>query len=83
MKDYPLVIVEWLDAWADDHDEQPEDWPEDCPVRTAGFLIRQDERVTSVASELVHLPQSPTTFRGVTHVPTSLVTKVVKLRAGR
>lgn len=66
---YPLVQLVWFDAWTDDHEGDPEEWPEDCLVTTVGYLVRKTDKVVSVAAEIVHLPGEPDGFRSVTHVP--------------
>ena len=72
---FPLVIVEWHDAWFDVDLEAVERRRPDYLVRTIGFLIA-DGPVISVAQEV--LPEGEG-FRAVTHVPASLVQRMVEL----
>jgi hypothetical protein len=72
---FPLVIVEWLDAWFDVDLESVERRRADYPVRTVGYLLAEG-RVFTIAQEL--LPDGEG-FRAVTHIPASLVQRVVEL----
>lgn len=75
-ENYPLVQLVWLDAWTDDHEGDPSDWPEDCVVTTVGYLVRKTDKLVSVAAEIVHLPDEDDGFRSVTHVPMAWTTAV-------
>lgn len=75
-ENYPLVQIVWLDAWTDDHDGDPADWPETCLVSTVGYLVRKTDKVVSVAAEIVHLPGDDDSFRSVTHVPLAWTNEV-------
>lgn len=72
---FPLVIVEWHDAWFDVDLESVECRRPNYLVRTMGFLL-SDGPVVSVAQEM--LPDGEG-FRAVTHVPVSLVQRIVEL----
>jgi hypothetical protein len=72
---FPLVIVEWHDAWFDIDLDGIEQRRPNYLVRTIGFLL-SDGPVVSVAQEV--LPEGEG-FRAVTHVPASLVQRIVEL----
>jgi hypothetical protein len=72
---YPLVIVEWHDAWFDIDLDGIEQRRPNYLVRTIGFLL-SDGPVVSVAQEV--LPEGEG-FRAVTHVPAALVQRIVEL----
>ena len=76
--DYPLVMVEWHDAWFDFDQADPEDCSPDYVVRTVGFLVAEGPRFLSVAQEV--LPNGDG-FRAVTHIPLAIVERVAKLAA--
>jgi hypothetical protein len=72
---FPLVIVEWHDAWFDVDLESVDRRRPSYLVRTIGFLL-SDGPVISVAQEL--LPDGEG-FRAVTHVPAPLVQRILEL----
>ncbi len=78
-EEYPLVLVEWQDAWFDLDLELPEDRRRDYVVRTVGFLVVDGPRFVSVAQEI--LPEGDG-FRSVTHIPVQIVDRMTRLAAG-
>jgi len=66
--------VTWNDAWFDVDETKPKDWKDEQPVVTVGFLLRERPVVT-VAHEKVDTD----TYRGVTHIPRSMIRKVERL----
>lgn len=72
---FPLVIVEWHDAWFDVDLESVDVRRPNYLVRTIGFLL-SDGPVISVAQEV--LPEGEG-FRAVTHVPAALVQRILEL----
>ncbi len=73
---YPLVVVHWLDAWYDPDEQQAEDWREEYPIRTVGYLVRDEDHVVSIAQEV--LPETEG-FRAVTHIPRGMVQRIDRL----
>jgi hypothetical protein len=73
---YPLVLVEWQDAWFDLDLELPEDRRSDYVVRTVGFLVGDGPRFVSIAQEI--LPEGDG-FRAVTHIPVQIVGRMTRL----
>ena len=78
-RDYPLVLVNWHDAWFDFDQEGPEDSRPDYLVRTVGFLVSDGPRFVSVAQEI--LPDGDG-FRAVTHIPRSIIESISRLEDG-
>jgi hypothetical protein len=76
--EYPLVLVEWHDAWFDFDQAGPEDCRPDYLVRTVGFLVGETPRIVSLAQEI--LPDGDG-FRAVTHIPVAIVERIVPLEA--
>lgn len=76
--DYPLVMVTWHDAYFELDQESADDCRPDYLVHTVGFLVSDGPRFVSVAQEV--LPDGDG-FRAVTHVPTSIVERIVPLLA--
>jgi len=74
--EYPLVLVEWHDAWFDVDQSGPEDCRSDYLVRTVGFLVAEGPRFLSIAHEV--LPDDDG-FRAVTHIPLAIVEGVTRL----
>jgi hypothetical protein len=72
--DYPLVFVEWHDAWFDFDLAGPEDARTDYLVRTVGFLVADGPKFVSLAQEV--LPDGDG-FRAVTHIPLPIVERLV------
>jgi len=75
----PLVLVRWRDAWFDPEQLGADDWREDYPVMTVGFLVRDDGVVVSVAQEI--LPDGDG-YRAVTHIPAPIVVSMTVLTEG-
>ncbi len=75
---YPLVVVEWHDAWFDFERSTLEDLRVDYLVRTVGFLVGEGPRFLSIAQEI--LPDGEG-FRAVTHIPRPIVERLVRLDA--
>ena len=73
---YPLVVVEWHDAWFDFEQTSLEDLRLDYVVRTVGFLVSEGPRFVSLAQEI--LPDEEG-FRAVTHIPLPVVERLVRL----
>ena len=71
-----LVLVRWRDAWFDPEQLGADDWREDYPVMTVGFLVRDDGVVVSVAQEI--LPDGDG-YRAVTHIPAPIVVSMTVL----
>jgi hypothetical protein len=74
--EYPLVLVEWHDAWFDYDLACPEDRSPDYVVRTIGFLVADGPRFLSLAQEV--LPEDGG-FRAVTHIPIAIVERMTEL----
>jgi hypothetical protein len=77
--EYPLVVVEWHDAWFDYELACPEDRSPDYVVRTVGFLVVDGPRFLSLAQEI--LPDGGG-FRSVTHIPIAIVERLTELPSG-
>jgi len=73
---YPLVLVEWHDAWFDADQSGPDDCRADYVVKTVGFLVGDGPRFLSIAHEI--LPDDDG-FRAVTHIPLAIVETVTYL----
>ena len=73
--EFPLVLVEWHDAWFDFDLEEADARRSDYVVRTVGFLVGEDPRCLSVAQEV--LPDGEG-FRAVTHIPIPVVERLVR-----
>ena len=68
------VEVTWLDAWCDhDTTDGPQDWKDECRVKTYGTLVRATDSVVSVAEEVVSYGSDSDSYRCVTHVPRGMV----------
>jgi hypothetical protein len=74
--EYPLVVVEWHDAWFDFELADPEDRSPDYVVRTVGFLVADGPLYLSLAQEV--LPDGGG-FRAVTHIPVAIVERMTEL----
>ena len=74
--EYPIVVVEWHDAWFDYELAGPEDRSPDYVVRTIGFLVVDGPRFLSLAQEI--LPDGGG-FRAVTHIPVAIVERMTEL----
>ena len=76
MPPYELVLVRWHDAWMD-VDPPDGGYRASFVVHTAGWLVRQDGDIVSVAAEL--LPDDEG-VRGITHIPeAALVGDIIHL----
>ena len=73
---YPLAMVEWHDAWFDLDLESPDCCRQDYLVHTVGFLVSEGPRFVSLAQEV--LPDGDG-YRAVTHIPRSIVERIVPL----
>jgi hypothetical protein len=78
--EYPLVLVEWHDAWFDVDQASPDDCRSDYLVRTVGFLVAEGPKFLSIAHEV--LPDEDG-FRAVTHIPLAIVEGVTRLFPGQ
>ena len=58
------------------HGGQAEDWREEYPIRTVGYLVRDEDHVVSIAQEV--LPETEG-FRAVTHIPRGMVQRIDRL----
>lgn len=76
--DYPLVLVEWHDAWFDLDPPTTDERRSDYLVRTVGFLVGENPRFLSVAQEL--LPDGEG-FRAITHIPVPIIERLVRFDA--
>jgi hypothetical protein len=74
----PLVLVIWRDAFFDFDQHDPEDCRPDYLVHTVGFLVSEGPRFVSLAQEV--LPDGDG-FRAVTHIPLSIIERVMPLQA--
>ena len=70
--DYPVVEVEWNDAWSDHDHSSPTQWEESWPVVTVGYLL--DEDVSDVFHVAQEFHSSNDTFRCTSHIPAKYVT---------
>lgn len=73
---YPLVVVHWLDAWYQGDEQTEDEWPDEYPIRTVGYLVRDEPTVLSIAQEV--LPECEG-FRAVTHIPRAVVCRIDRL----
>lgn len=74
--EYELVLVIWRDAYFDFDQHDAEDSRPDYLVHTVGFLLSDGPRFVSLAQEV--LPDGDG-FRAVTHIPVSIVERVLPL----
>jgi hypothetical protein len=77
--EHPLVVVIWRDAFFDFDQANVEDVRPDYLVHTVGFLLADGPTFVSLAQEV--LPDGDG-YRAVTHIPVSIVHRVVRLRSG-
>lgn len=73
---FPMVMVEWQDAWFDPDQTDEEGFRTDYLVRTMGFLVHESPDVITVAHEV--LPEGDG-FRAVTHIPVPIVRRIHRL----
>lgn len=79
-RDYPPVLVEWLDAHEDTGDCTPstiKHEPSHC--RTVGFLIRRDNAGVTLASECNDTDEG-VELRTTNFIPRGMVRRVVRLK---
>jgi hypothetical protein len=74
--EHPLVLVIWRDAFFDFDQSDPDDVRPDYLVHTVGFLLTQGPKFISLAQEV--LPDGDG-YRAVTHIPLSIVERIVRL----
>jgi hypothetical protein len=74
--DHPLVVVIWRDAFFDFDQANVDDVRPDYLVHTTGFLLAEGPTFVSLAQEV--LPDGDG-YRAVTHIPLSIVHRVVRL----
>jgi len=77
--EHPLVVVIWRDAFFDFDQANVEDVRPDYLVHTVGFLLADGPTFVSLAQEV--LPDGDG-YRAVTHIPVSIVHRVVRLHSG-
>jgi hypothetical protein len=77
--DHPMVLVIWRDAFFDFDQADPDDVRPDYLVHTVGFLLAEGPKFVSLAQEV--LPDGDG-FRAVTHIPLSIVERIVRLDPG-
>lgn len=77
--EHPLVLVIWRDAFFDFDQASAEDIRPDYLVHTVGFLLAEGPTFVSLAQEV--LPDGDG-YRAVTHVPLSIVERIVTLQPG-
>ena len=78
--EHPLVLVIWRNAFFDFDQSSVDDVRPDYLVHTVGFLLAQGPTFVSVAQEV--LPDGDG-YRAVTHIPLSIVERVIRLQPGR
>jgi len=74
--EHPMVLVIWRDAFFDFDQADPDDIRPDYLVHTVGFLLAQGPKFVSLAQEV--LPDGDG-FRAVTHIPLSIVERILPL----
>jgi hypothetical protein len=74
--EHPLVVVIWRDAFFDFDQADAEDIRPDYLVHTVGFLLGDGPTFVSLAQEV--LPDGDG-YRAVTHIPISIVHRVIRL----
>jgi hypothetical protein len=74
--EHPLVVVIWRDAFFDFDQASVDDIRPDYLVHTVGFLLAEGPTFVSLAQEV--LPDGDG-YRAVTHIPVSIVHRVVRL----
>jgi hypothetical protein len=74
--EHPLVLVIWRDAFFDFDQTNADDIRPDYLVHTVGFLLAEGPKFVSLAQEV--LPDGDG-FRAVTHIPLSIVERIVHL----
>jgi hypothetical protein len=75
--EHPLVVVIWRDAFFDFDQASADDVRPDYLVHTVGFLLADGPTFVSLAQEV--LPDGDG-YRAVTHIPASLVHRIVQLQ---
>ena len=79
MTEHPVEVVVWLDAWFSSEPSEPDDWEEEWRMTTTGFVVRETKTLLSLAHEL--LPEGD--YKGVSHIPKSLVVSRTRLVPSR
>jgi len=74
--EHPMVLVIWRDAFFDFDQSDADDVRPDYLVHTIGFLLAEGPKFISLAQEI--LPDGDG-FRAVTHIPLSIVERVLRL----
>jgi hypothetical protein len=74
--EHPLVVVIWRDAFFDFDQSTADEIRPDYLVHTVGFMLADGPTFVSLAQEV--LPDGDG-FRAVTHIPRSIVERVVHL----
>jgi hypothetical protein len=77
--EHPLVVVIWRDAFFDFDQADVDDVRPDYLVHTVGFLLADGPTFVSLAQEV--LPDGDG-YRAVTHIPVSIVHRIVRLEPG-
>jgi len=77
--EHPLVVVIWRDAFFDFDQANVDDVRPDYLVHTVGFLLADGPTFVSLAQEV--LPDGDG-YRAVTHIPVSIVHRIVRLEPG-
>jgi hypothetical protein len=67
-----FVRAKWNDAWSDNEEKTVEEFEDDCPVETVGWLVRSTPDIISLSPERVR----DNWHRGTTHIPRSMVTEM-------
>jgi hypothetical protein len=77
--EHPLVLVIWRDAFFDFDQASVDDIRPDYLVHTVGFLLSEGPTFVSLAQEI--LPDGDG-YRAVTHIPRSIVERIIELEPG-
>ncbi len=76
-QEHQLVLVIWRDAYFDFDQRSTDDTRPDYLVHTVGFLLSEGPKFVSLAQEV--LPDGDG-YRAVTHIPLSIVERIVPLQ---
>ena len=84
--DFPLVIVEWHDAWSDEANfataHGVKSTHEPMVVRTLGYVLVDDETGISVVAER-SVQDGHDVFRGRTFIPRAMVKSVTSYKLSK
>ena len=84
--DFPLVIVEWQDAWSDEANfataHGVKSTHEPMVVRTLGYVLVDDETGISVVAER-SVQDGHDVFRGRTFIPRAMVKSVTPYKLSK